>query len=178
MLSDPEARRAWRRQHVDKFLTSGGVSRDCLAVSTLTCLDSWARQERLVIDQPSANHAGALTEPCKAVESELACRLGPLPGLEFFKGSIPLGGLAEKLRRVKPDDSCESRMASRRIDPEFVSSVLADRLSDLARLRKDTSAAHGGVNLRSATSADSQKACIVATEIFCGIGCSLGKSSA
>lgn len=130
-----------------------------------------------MIDQPSANHAGAITELCKAVESELACRLGLLPGLDFFKGSIPLGGLAKKLGRVKPDDSCKSRMALLGINAEFVSSALAAKLSELARLRKDTGAAHGGVDLRSATAADSQQACTVAAEIFRGIGCSLGRSS-
>lgn len=140
-------------------------------------MDNWARQERLVIDQPSANHAGAITELCKAVESELASRLGPLSGLEFFKGSIPLGGLAGKLRGVRPDDSCKSRMASLGINSEFVPLLLADKLSELARLRKDTGAAHGSVNLRSATAEDGQKACTVAAEIFGGVGCSLGNSS-
>ena len=141
-------RQEWRRRHVDQFLAPIGVTRDVLASSTQQCLDEWARQVHLVLNQPSANWGAAILNLCRAVESELASRLGSIDGLQFFAGSTPLGSKAKSLSDTKLDTSVKQKLDSSGIKPGFVSSTLAPKLFELTHLRSDTDSAHGGDYVR------------------------------
>ena len=72
MPSDSEERQLWRRAYVDRFLADFGLAFELLAPSTQRHLVEWARQAKLVEDQPSSNFQTVVLQLCKAVESELA----------------------------------------------------------------------------------------------------------
>lgn len=165
-MDDAVQRREWRQRHVDQLVATIGVARDALASSTQQCLEEWARQVYLVLNQPSANWGKAVLDLCRAVESELASRLGSISGLEFFADPIPLGAKAKRLRDARLDASVEQKLSSRGVKPGFVSSSLAEKLFKLAAMRSDSDSAHGGVQIRSATENDACKASQLAVEIL------------
>src|ERR1019366_10063939 len=68
-----------------------------LAASTQKCLNDWARQVRLVQDQPSSNFGNAVIQVCRAVESELTAGLGSIHALSFLRD----GTLRQKAKRLE-----------------------------------------------------------------------------
>ncbi len=176
-MDDPAARRQWRKDHVDAFLSQIGVPRRALARSTEQCLDDWARQVQLVTDQPSANWGDVLLHLCRAVESELASSLGAIPGLEFLAGADALGSKANSLKRAKLDPSVKRQLISCGIKPGFVSSTLADKLLALAGIRSETHSAHGAARIRAATKDDARQAADLVRDILRRIVRTIAKGS-
>jgi hypothetical protein len=168
MQTKAEERRRWRREYVDRFLTEIGLAPDRLAGSTQTCLNEWAREVKLVEDQPSSNFGNAVLQLCKAVESELSAGLGTIPNLAFL-GNGALGQKARNLEATKLDDSARQSLISRGIKPGFVTLTLPKLLSDLARLRRNTDAAHGNAEIQSANAQDAATARKLAGQILNGI---------
>lgn len=168
-MLNAEERRRWRREYVDGFLAQLRLQRDALAPSTQKCLDQWARQVKLVADQPSSNFGNVVLELCKAVESELASGLGTIRGLEF----LARGTLGEKAHALKGitafDDATTQRISSQGIKPDFVKSGLADSLKQLASLRSDTGSAHGNAQLQSASPQHADRARLLTGQILKGI---------
>lgn len=148
-------RRQRRRQQVARFLATVGVSLQQLAGSTQKCLDEWARQVLLVQDQPSANWATVVLQLCRAVESDLANTLGQEEGLGFLAGSEPIGAKVRHLSQL--DQKTKQGLTTRGVKIEFLVE-LQTLLSELARIRRETNAAHGGTKLRTATSVDADRA--------------------
>ena len=163
-----EERRRWRREHVDRFLTEIGLDRDRLAGSTQTCLNEWARQVKLVEDQPSSNFGNVVLQLCKAVESELAGGLGTIQALAFLNEGT-LGQKAKNLEATKLDESAKQRLTSRGTKPGFVTSTLPKLLFSLARLRSNTDAAHGNAEIQSPNAQDAAVAHKLTGQILQGI---------
>jgi len=161
-MDEPVRRRERRRQHVEQFLAGAGVTAQQLARSTHECLDQWARQVLLVQDQPSANWANVVLQLCRAVESELASTLGQMEGLTFLADGA-LGDKARDLARL--DQQTKQKLAASGIKVGFLGE-LQRLLSELARLRRQTDAAHGAVDLQTATSADANRARQIAGTIL------------
>jgi hypothetical protein len=157
-MDDATIRQEKRKEYVDQFLSEIGVVHNALAKSTHKCLDDWARQVQLVTDQPSANWGNVILHLCRAVESQLASSLGQVQGLEFLAGNTPLGPKSQSLQRAKLDSAVKQRLTARGIKPGFVSSKFPEILRGLAELRSQTDAAHGGLEIRSATIDDAQQA--------------------
>ena len=155
-MDDATKRQERRKEYVDKFLSEIGVAHDALTKSTHKCLDDRARQVQLVTDQPSANWGKAILDLCRAVESQLA-------------GSAALGSKVQSLQRSKLDSAVKQRLTARGIKPGFVSLKLPDMLRGLAELRSQTDAAHGGVEIRTATIDDAQHARDLAGNVLRGI---------
>lgn len=152
-MDSAAARRQWRRDFVDKFLAEIGLTYDVLAQSTQKNLDDWARQVQLITDQPSANWDQAVMQLSKAVESELACTLGPIKGLAFLASDETLGTKANRLKDF------QWQTATKRLSLlgfTLPSTALPGLLSSLARLRNDS--AHGGVAGRTAGKREGQQA--------------------
>lgn len=170
-MQPAEERRRWRREHVDRFLNEIGLVRDRLATSTQICLDEWARQVKLVQDQPSSNFGNAVIQLCKAVESELASGLGTIDALSFL-GDGTLGQNAKRLEATELDQSSRQRLASHGTKPGFVRTDLPKLLSTLARLRSNTDAAHGNAEIYSANAQDAARARELAGRILRGIAAS------
>jgi len=168
-MDDDTKRREMRKEYVSQFLSEIGVAYDTLAPSTHQCLDDWARQVLLVTDQPSANWGTVILHLCRAVESQLASSLGQVQGLEFLAASEPLGSKSQSLKRSKLDNAVKQRLTARGIKPGFVSSKLPALLRDLAELRSQTDAAHGGLEIRTATIKDAQQARAMAGNVLQGI---------
>jgi hypothetical protein len=158
-MDEAVLRRERRRQKVDQFLLGTGIRASQLAPSTQQCLDGWARQFLLVQDQASANWANALLELCKAVECELACTLGRIPGLDFLADHGALGEKARRLRNV--DQQAKQRLAARGIKVGILGDLQRE-LGKLATLRR----AHGGVKLLSVTLSDAKQAEQLTTTIL------------
>ncbi len=168
MQTAAEERRRWRREHIDRFLHEIGLDRGRLAESTQACLDEWARQVKLVEDQPSSNFGNAVMQLCKAVESELAGGLGSIQGLAFLRDGT-LGQKAKNLEVINLDESAKQRLTSRGTKPGFVTSNLPRLLLSLARLRNNTDAAHGNAEIRPASAQDEALARKLAGQILQGI---------
>ena len=151
-------RQRWRREHVDRFLAEIGLDHDALAKSTKEQLDDWAREVKLVEDQPSSNFGDVVLHLCKAVESELASGLGRIEGLKSLAAEGTLGQKARTLNGFRFEKATNQRISSRGIKPGFVQSDLARLLRKLADLRSDTGAAHGNVELQSANEQDAERA--------------------
>jgi hypothetical protein len=168
MQTSAEERQRWRREHVDQFLHGIGLECGRLAGSTQTCLNEWARQVKLVEDQPSSNFGNAVMQLCKAVESELSTGLGSIKALAFLREGT-LGQKAKNLEMTNLDDSPKQGLISRGIKPGFVTSTLPKLLSSLAHLRSNTGAAHGNTEIRSANAHDAALARKLAGQILQGI---------
>ena len=168
MQTAPEEGRRQRREYVDRFLADVGLAFEALFPSTQKCLDEWARQARVVEDQPSANFGNVVVQLCKAVESELAAGLGSVEALNFLTGGA-LGQKSEALTRAKLDVKTKLRLESWGIKPGFVVSDLPKLLSQLAKLRRDTDSAHGNAEIRSANLQDSRRARQIAGQILRGV---------
>lgn len=153
---------------MSQFLDRISLTQDRLAVSTQKCLDEWARQVKLVQDQPSSNFGNAVLQLCKAVESELASGLGTIQTLSFL-GDGTLGQKANRLRASELDEPTKQRLASRGTKPGFVRSDLPRLLFSLADLRSNTDAAHGNAGIQSADARDAARACELAGQILKGI---------
>lgn len=166
-----EERRRWRREYVDQFLNENGLVRDRLATSTEICLDEWARQVKLVQDQPSSSFGNVVIQLCKAVESELASGLGTIEALSLL-GTGTLGQKAKYLAATELDHSSRQRLESRGIKPGFVRTDLPELLYSLARLRSNTDAAHGNADICSADAQDGARARELAGRILRGIAAS------
>ena len=168
MQAATEQRRRLRRAYVDQFLADWGLHFEALAPSTQQCLDEWARQARLVEDQPSSNFGTVLIQLCKAVESELAAGLGNIPALTTLTDGT-LGEKAHVLGKVKLGFQTKQQMESHGIKPGFVVSDLPKFLLCLARLRSKTGSAHGNAEIRSASLQDASRARQLAGQILRGI---------
>ena len=168
MQTTDEERRRWRREHVDRFLDEIGLDRGRLAESAQTCLNEWARQVKLVQDQPSSNFGNAVMQLCKVVESELAGGLGSIQALAFLREGT-LGQKAKNLEATRLDESTKQRLTSRGTKPGFVTSSLPTLLLSLAHLRSNTDAAHGNAQIRSASAQDEALARRLAGKILQGI---------
>ena len=162
-MDDVALRRERRQRLVEQFLAEFGVSSQQLATSTNKCLDEWARQLMLVQDQPSANLANVVLQLCCAVEAELAVTLGREPGLEFLAGDGALGDKARRLSQV--DARTKQRLTAKGVKVGLLGE-LQRLLSQLARIRRETRAAHGGVALQTATSADAKQTRQITGTIF------------
>jgi hypothetical protein len=163
-MDSTATRRQWRRELVDKFLAENGLTYDVLAQSTQKNLDEWARQVRLVTDQPSANWDNAVLQLCKAVESELASTLGRAKGLEFLASEDALGNKAHRLEKFVWQSATTQRLSLPGSKLTFVPSTLPTLLLRLARLRRDS--AHGRVRTGSATAKEGRQARTLAATIF------------
>jgi hypothetical protein len=154
------ARRKWRREFIDQFLAEINITHDMLSPSTQTSLNEWARQVQLVTDQPSANWDQAVLQLSKAVESELACKLGQVKGLECLASEKPLGDKAKDLEDI------QKRALTRRLSllKFTVPPELPGLLFNLAKLRNP--AAHGGVAVRTATRTEGQRARNITAKIL------------
>ena len=157
IMEKPSGRQERRLECVDLFLAKIGVTRCQLAASTQHWLEEWARQEQLVMNQPSANHGSALIQLCKAVESEMQSRLGKIlqPQINL---NVSLGETAHNLKTVKLSASVKQQLSATGIKPGFVSSTLPNKLRALAKLRKETGAAHGGTQIPCSTDRDLHEA--------------------
>ena len=129
-------RKQWRKDYIDQFLVGINVSRTALANSTFTYMEDSARQVQLATTQASANWNAPVLNLCKAVESELACSFGEIPGLEFLSEPNPLGDKIRKLKGLK--NPVKQSLSSRGIKLGYVSQSLPDQLSDLNKLRTRT----------------------------------------
>jgi hypothetical protein len=156
-----------REQHVDTFLNEIGLQRSALSVPTRQHLNEWARQALLVMDQPSSNWDSAILNLCRAVESEMADRLGSVSVLQFFANQISLGEKARSLAQARLDKSGKQQLEKRGIKPGFVTHSLSVKLHNLANIRAAT--AHGGTQVQSATEKDAQKTRGLVSDVFRGI---------
>ena len=162
-MDETTQRRQRRREQVEQFLAGVGISLQHLAASTQECLDQWARQVLLVQDQPSASWAMAVLQLCRAVESELANTLGQKEGLQFLADD---GALGDKTRRLSQlDQPTKQRLASSGIKAGFLNE-LRELLSKLAKIRRQTDAAHGAAELQMATLEDADRVRKLAGTIF------------
>lgn len=161
-------RQRWRREYIERFLTEFGLVHERLANSTKKCLDDWARQVKVVEDQPSSNYGSVVIQLCKAVESELATGLAGIETLAFLRDGT-LGQKAKRLETTKLDEPSKQRLTARGTKPGYVTSDLPRLLSRLARLRSDTDAAHGNAQINSASAVDAENARKLAGQILRGI---------
>lgn len=166
MQSESGERQRWRRIYVDKFLADSGLVFEGLTSSTQKWVMEWARQAKVVEEQPSANFDSVVLQLCKAVESELAAGLGSLQALSFLNSGA-LGQKAATLRRIKLDDRTKQQLESRGIKPGFVQSHLEPLLSRLAGLRRDS--AHGHAEIQAVSLQDANQALELAGKILRGI---------
>lgn len=162
-MDEATLRRERRRLEIEHFLARFGVERAKLAASTRECLEEWARQKAVVHDQPSANWANVVLQLCRAVESEVANTLGTYPGLEFLADEQALGDMARRLSRVDPQAVQRLHASSVKVG---VLGELARQLSQLAKLRRATRGAHGGMEIASATAAEAERAATRAGSIL------------
>jgi len=165
MQNESEERRRWRRSYVTKFLADFGLASEMLAPSAEEHLLEWARQAKVVEDQPSSNFQNVVLQLCKAVESELAAGLGSLRQLSSLKTGA-LGQKAAAIKAAQLNEETKQRLESWGIVPAFVSSELPALLSRLAKLRRETDAAHGNVVMYSASVDDSNQARQLAGQIL------------
>lgn len=168
MNSPSKQRDIERHRDVELFLSRIGVAFGSLAPSTQTCLLNWARDARAIQDQPSANFGNVVLKLCMAVESELAAGLGQIPKLQFLKDGA-LGKKAEFLRKTELDNQTKQRLRVWKIKPGFVRSELPRLLSSLAKLRRESGAAHGNETLLFATLEDAENASSLTRQILQGI---------
>ena len=171
-MKNTTTRREWREQYVNQFLQNIGLQRSLFSAPTLQHLDEWARQENLVMNQPSANWDNTILNLCRAAESELAARLGSISDLGFFRSPKALGKKANLLSRLMLSPSTKQQLNSYGINTGFVSSTLVQTLQKLAVLRREP--AHGGMAIRSASQNDAQEARCLVGDIFRGIVVSSG----
>jgi hypothetical protein len=157
IMHDQSGRRRWRAEFIEQFLQKYSIPQESLSNSTLKCLDDWARQVYVVEEQPSANLNAVVLNLCCAVESELAVGLGSISGLGFLSEGQPLGDKARVLEGVIKGSALRQRLQAKGFKPGAVS-ALPKKLFDLAALRRETGAAHGGVEIGAATHEDAQKA--------------------
>ena len=139
-----------------------------LAPSAEEHLLEWARQAKVVEDQPSSNFQNVVLQLCKAVESELATGLGSLRQLSPLKNGT-LGQKAAAIKAVQLSEETKQQLLSWGIVPAFVSSELAALLSRLGKLRRETGAAHGNVVMYYASLDDSNQARQLAGQILRGV---------
>jgi hypothetical protein len=97
-------------------------------------------------------------ELCRAVEYELAATLRECPGMANF-GKRTLGEQAALLRALPPAGA--AWLSTRRYTP-YISKTLPNRLAQLAQLRVNSGAAHGGFEAREATLADHKQILAIA----------------
>jgi hypothetical protein len=150
-------RRRWRREWVEVFLSEIGVAYERLAPQTRRNLDDWARQVQVYLTQRSAGFETVVLELCKAVESELACGLARVVGLEFLGNADTLGTKAHRLRALQSREVVAQRLAGLGFKPGFVLSALPGLLLELARIRSQANVAHGGVATEVATPKDAER---------------------
>lgn len=165
MPSDSEERQRWRRAYVDRFLADFGLTYELLAPSSQRHLVEWARQAKLVEDQPSSNFQTVVLQLCKVVESELAAGLGSLRQLSFLKRGA-LGQKAASMKAAHLDEEAKQQINSWGVSPAVVLSEVPALLSGLAKLRRDTDAAHGNAEMRYATLSEASQARELAGEIL------------
>jgi hypothetical protein len=165
MQIDSEERQRWRRAYVARFLAAFGLASEVLAPSTQDHLVEWARQAKLVEEQPSSNLQSVILQLCKAVESELAAGLGSLRQLSFLRDGA-LGQKAAKIKSVQLKEETSQQLESWGIKPAFVLSELPALLSRLAKLRRETHAAHGNVEMHSTSLDESNQARQLAGQIL------------
>lgn len=174
-MDEAVGRRQRRRQIVEEFLGGIGVAIEQLAQSTQECLDQWARQVLVVREQPSANWANAVLQICRAVESEVAATLGQTDGLEFLAND---GALGEKARRlIQLDRQTKQTVAAGGVKVGLLDELGKKLLPDLARIRRQTDAAHGAVELQTATLTDANEARRIAGTILKRLHAARPKSS-
>ena len=174
MQSETLERQRWRRTFIATFATDFGLDVEVLAPSTRTWLEEWARQSKIVEDQPSSNFQDVILQLCKAVESELAAGLGNTETLSFLKG----GTLAQKaagLRKVRLDVKAAQEIEHRGIKSDFIVGELPGLLSGLSTLRWETGAAHGNAQIGSATLEDANRARGLAGQILQAIASNASK---
>lgn len=151
-------RAAQRREYLDRLLRPAGLRLDDLAPPTRKALHEYARFMLGSAQAQSASWNTGVMELCRAVESELAVSLRDCPGFANF-AKRTLGEQAAVLRALPL--AAVSWLSARRYVP-YVSKTLPNRLAQLARLRGDSGAAHGGPEGQQATPADHKQILTIA----------------